>query len=86
MSQTVEISDGNACPLDQADFLTKYTNKLSFVNSLVYKLELHGFKAVVCPSDALTTIVKRSLHVQDNQYFLPTFASHKDYADSKQKR
>ena len=26
MSQTVEISDGNVCHLDRADFLTNYTN------------------------------------------------------------
>ena len=28
-------------------------------------LELHGFKAVLCPSDADTTIVKTSLQFQD---------------------
>ena len=34
MSQVVEISDGNACPSDRAEFLTNYTNKQKFVNSL----------------------------------------------------
>ena len=44
MSQVVEISDGNVCPLDRAEFLTNYTNKQNFVNLLACKLELHGFK------------------------------------------
>ena len=35
------------------------------VNLLASKLELYGFKAVLCPSDADTTIVKKSLQVQD---------------------
>ena len=65
MSQVVEISDGNACPSDRAEFLTNYTNKQKFVNSLARKLELHGFKAVLCPSDADTTIVKTCLQFQD---------------------
>ena len=59
MSQIVEICDANACPLDQTDFLTNYINKRSFVNLSGYKLELHGFKAVLCPSDADTAIMKR---------------------------
>ena len=65
MSQVVEISDGNACPSDRAEFLTNYTNKQKFVNSLARKLELHGFKAVLCPSDADATIVKTCLQFQD---------------------
>ena len=60
-SQVVKISDGNGCPSDQAEFLKNYTNKQTFVNSLACKLELHGFKAVLCPSDADTTIVKTCL-------------------------
>ena len=52
MSQVVKISDGNACPLDRAEFLTNNTNKQKFVNSLARNLELHGFKAALCPSDA----------------------------------
>ena len=47
--------------LDRADFLTNYTNKQNLVNLLVHKLEFHGFKAVLCPSDADTTIVNTSL-------------------------
>ena len=62
MSLVVEISDGNACPSDRAEFLT---NKQKFVNSLACKLEPHGFKAVLCPSDADTTIVKTYLQLQD---------------------
>ena len=65
MSQIVEISDENT-PLDKADFLTNYTNKQSFVNLLVYRLELYGFKAVLCPSDADITIEKTSLQVQND--------------------
>ena len=84
MSQVVEISDGNACPSDRAEFLTNYTNKQKFVNSLARKLELHGFKAVLCPSDADTTIVKTCLQFQDkpgtisadNTDILSTFTSH----------
>ena len=66
MSQIVEISDENAWHLDEADFLTKYTNKQSFVNLLVHKLELHGFKAVLCPSDADITIQQTSSQVQNH--------------------
>ena len=47
MSQVVETSDGNASPSYRAEFLTNYTNKQTFVNSLARKLELHGFKAVL---------------------------------------
>ena len=65
MSQVVEISDGNACPSDRAEFLTNYTNKQNFVNLLACKFELHGFKAVLCPSDADTTIVKTCLQFKD---------------------
>ena len=65
MSLVVEISDGNACPSDRAEFLTNYTNKPKFVNSFARKLELHGFKAVLCQSDADTTIVKTCLQFQD---------------------
>ena len=46
-------------------FLTNYTNKQKFVNSLAPKLELHSFKAVLCPSDADTNIVKTCLQFQD---------------------
>ena len=35
-------------------FLTNYTNKQKFVNLLACKLEVHGFKAALCPSDADT--------------------------------
>ena len=63
MPQIFEISGENAWPLDEADFLTNYTNKQNFVNLLVYKLELHGFKALLCPSDADITIEKTSLQV-----------------------
>ena len=66
MSQIVKISDENAWPLDEADFLTNYTNKQSFLNLLVCKLELHGFKAVLCPSNADITIKKASLQVQNH--------------------
>ena len=66
MSQIVEISDENTWPLDEADFLTNYTNKQSFVDLLVYKLELHGFKTVLCPSDADIRIKKTSLQVQNH--------------------
>ena len=45
--------------------MTNYTNKPKFVNSLAHKLELHGFKAVLCQSDADTTIVKTCLQFQD---------------------
>ena len=65
MSQVVEISDGNTCLLDRAEFLTNYTNKQKFVNLLVCKLELHGFKTALCPSDADTTIVKTYSQFQD---------------------
>ena len=65
MSQVVEISDGNACPTDRTEFLTNYTNKQKFVNSLSCKLELHGFKTVLCPSDVDATIVKTCLQFQD---------------------
>ena len=34
-------------------------------NSLALKLELHGFKAVLCTSDVDTTIVKTCLQFQD---------------------
>ena len=53
MSQVVGTSDGNACPSDRAELLTNYTNTQNFVNSSACKLELHGFKAVLCPSDAI---------------------------------
>ena len=65
MSQVVEISDGNDCPSDQAKFLKNCTNKQKFVNLLVRKLKLHGFKAVLCLSDADTTIAMTCLHFQD---------------------
>ena len=65
MSQVVEISDGNVCPSDRAEFLKNYTNKQKFVNLLARKLELHGFKAVLCLSDADTTIVRICLQFQD---------------------
>ena len=64
MSQIFEISDGNACPLEQSDFLTNYTNKQRFVNLLACKLELVR-TSVLCPFDPDTTIVKTSLQVQD---------------------
>ena len=66
MPQIIEISDGNAWPLDEADVLMNYIKKQSFVNLLVYKLELHGFKAVLCPSDADITIEKTSFQVQNH--------------------
>ena len=34
-------------PLDRADFLANYTNKQSFVNFLVHKSNLHGFKVAL---------------------------------------
>ena len=91
MSQVVEISDGNACPSDRAEFLTSYTNKQKFVNSLARKLELHGFKAVLCPSDADTTIIKTYLQFQDkpvttspdNTDILSTFTSHVPHQQQK---
>ena len=58
MSQSVGISDENALAIDEADFLMNYT-------LLVYKLELHGFKAVLCPYNADITIEKTSLQVQN---------------------
>ena len=64
MSQIVEISDGNAGFLDRADFLTNFTNKQSLVNLLGHKLQLPGFKAVLCPYDTDTKIVKTCLQVQ----------------------
>ena len=63
MSQVVENSD--AYPSDWAEFLSNYTNKQKFVNSLAHKLELHGFKAVLCPSDTDTTIIKTCLQFRD---------------------
>ena len=63
MSQVVEISD--ACPSDRAEFLTNYTNNQKSVNLLALKLELHGFKAVLCPSDADIKIIKTCLQFQD---------------------
>ena len=45
--------------------LTNYSDKQNFANLLACKLELHGFKAVLCPSDADTTIVKTCLKFQD---------------------
>ena len=70
MSQVVEISDGNACPSDRAEFLANYTNEQKFVNLLARKLELQGFKAVLCPSDADTTITKTCLQFQDKPFTL----------------
>ena len=64
MSQIVEISEGNACPLDRSDFLTNYTNKQSCVSLLACKLELVR-TSILCLFDADTTIVKTSLPVQD---------------------
>ena len=46
--------------------MTNYTNKQSFVNLLVQKLELHGFKVVLCPSDADIIIKKKSLQVENH--------------------
>ena len=64
-SQVVEISDGNVYRSDRSEFLTNYINKQKFANLLACKLERHGFKAVLCPSDADTTIVKTCLQFQD---------------------
>ena len=61
MSQVVEISHGNVCYLNRVDCLTNYANKESFVNLLAYKLELHGFNALLSPSDADTSISLVSL-------------------------
>ena len=65
MSQVVEICGGNVCPSDRAEFLTDYTNNQKFANLLACKLELHDFKAVLCPSDADTTILKTCLQFQE---------------------
>ena len=76
MFQIVEINDANVCPLDRADFLTNYTNKQNFVNLLVYKLELYVFKAMLCLTDAYTTIVKTSSQIQDKP--VTVLADHTD--------
>ena len=65
MSQVVEINEGNACPSDRTNFFTNYTNKQQFVNLLASRLEFHGFKTVLCPSDADTTIVKTCLEIEN---------------------
>ena len=45
--------------------MANYTNKQKFVNLLARKLELHGFKAVLCPTDVDTTTIKTCLQFQD---------------------
>ena len=50
--------------------ITLTNNLLLIHNLLVYKLELHGFKAVLYPSDADIIIGKTSLQVQN--YFTVT--------------
>ena len=65
VSQTVEIHDQHPCPAERKVFLSNYTNKKHFVMALSKKLELDGFKVVLCPSDADTTIVKVALDFAD---------------------
>ena len=77
----------------EADFLTNYTNKQNFVNLLAYKLELHGFKVLLYPSDADTTTAKTSLQVQDKPVIvlandtdvLCLFSHHTYYLNNKNK-
>ena len=52
-------------PLRSSRVFDKLQYKQKLVNSLARKLELHDFKAVLCPSDADTTIVKTCLQFQD---------------------
>ena len=65
MLQVVEISDTNPCPSDRDLFLANYTNKQTFVSALAAKLELSGVNAILCSSDADTTIVKTALKIDD---------------------
>ena len=57
-SHTVEIHDLHHCPAERKTFLSNYLNKEKFVIALARKLELAGFKVVLCPNDADTTLIK----------------------------